>query len=70
MVVTIGNRETENFGTEGSQGVHRNLSLSLRHQLHSTIFFSKCVSNAFYVYSLPSEGRKRLLLIIVKKIAL
>lgn len=71
MVVTIGNRETENFWTEGSQGVHLSLSSPLRYQLDSTILFlSRCVSNALYFYSLPSDRRETLLLIIMKKIAL
>lgn len=71
MVVTIGNRETGNFWTEGSQGVHLSLSSPLRYQLESMILFlSRCISDALYFYSFLSDNRETLLAIIMKKIIL
>lgn len=59
MVVTIGNRETGNFWTEGSQGVHLRLSSLLRYQLGFVkLFLSRFIFNVLYFYSLTPDSRE------------
>lgn len=61
MVVTIGNRETGNFWTEGSQGVHLRLSSPLRYQLGSVkLFLSRYTFNSLYFYSLIPDSRENI----------